>query len=96
MNIERYKCFGATALNGNDAVVVSGPELSGWSLQERQQFTIDQNAHACVFVDTDGSASGQLTLDFYYPHHGALCVCMRRLRLLITSGIQGSTAEFCC
>jgi len=75
MNIERYKCFGATALNGNDAVVVSGPELSGWSLQNRQQFTVDQHAHACVFVDADGPASGQLTLDFYYPHaRSPLCL----------------------
>lgn len=75
MNIEGYKCFGATALNGNDAVVVSGPELSGWSLQDRQQFTIDQNAHACVFVDTEGPASDQLTLDFYYPHaRSPLCL----------------------
>jgi PhzF family phenazine biosynthesis protein len=71
MHIERYKCFGATALNGNDAVVVSGPELSGWSQDERQQFTIEQEAHACVFVDADGP----LMLDFYYPHtRSPLCL----------------------
>jgi PhzF family phenazine biosynthesis protein len=75
MNIERYRCFGAPALNGNDALVVSGPELSGWSLQDRQQFTIDQSAHACVFVDTNGLASGPLSLDFYYPHaRSPLCL----------------------
>lgn len=75
MNIERYRCFGATALSGNHAVVVSGPELSGWSLEDRQQFTIEEHAHACVFVETDGSASGQLTLDFYYPHaRSPLCL----------------------
>jgi PhzF family phenazine biosynthesis protein len=75
MNIERYRCFGAAALNGNDAVVVSGPELSGWSLEDRQQFTIEQHAHACVFVDADGPASGQWTLDFYYPHaRSPLCL----------------------
>jgi PhzF family phenazine biosynthesis protein len=75
MNIERYRCFGATALNGNDAVVVSGPELSGWSPEERQQFTIEQHAHACVFVDADGPASGPFTLDFYYPHaRSPLCL----------------------
>jgi PhzF family phenazine biosynthesis protein len=75
MNIERYRCFGATALNGNDAVVVSGPELSGWSLEDRQQFTIDEHAHACVFVDADALASGPVTLDFYYPHsRSPLCL----------------------
>src|SRR5471032_3143784 len=75
MNVERYRCFGATALNGNDAVVVSGPELSSWSLEDRQQFTIEQHAHACVFVDADDSASGQITLDFYYPHaRSPLCL----------------------
>jgi predicted PhzF superfamily epimerase YddE/YHI9 len=75
MNIEPYRCFGATALNGNDAVVVSGPELSGWSPEERQQFTIEQHAHACVFVDADGPASGPFTLDFYYPHaRSPLCL----------------------
>ena len=75
MNIERYRCFGATALSGNDAVVVSGPELSGWSLEDRQQFTIDEHAHACVFVDSHDSASGSLTLDFYYPHtRSPLCL----------------------
>ncbi|SOE94521.1 phenazine biosynthesis protein PhzF family [Burkholderia sp. D7] len=75
MNIERYRCFGATALNGNDALVVSGPELAGWSLEDRQQFTIEQHAHACVFVDADGPESGQLTLDFYYPHaRSPLCL----------------------
>jgi PhzF family phenazine biosynthesis protein len=75
MNIERYRCFGATALSGNDAVVVSGPELSGWSLEDRQQFTIDEHAHACVFVDADDSASGPFTLDFYYPHtRSPLCL----------------------
>ncbi len=71
MNIERYRCFGATALNGNDAVVVSGPELPGWSSEDRQQFTIEQHAHACVFIDADGP----LTLDFYYPHaRSPLCL----------------------
>lgn len=75
MHIERYRCFGATALNGNDAVVVSGPDLSGWSLEDRQQFTIEEHAHACVFVDADSPASGQLTLDFYYPHaRSPLCL----------------------
>ena len=75
MNIERYRCFGATALSGNDAVVVSGPELSGWSLEDRQQFTIEENAHACVFLDADDPASGQFTLDFYYPHaRSPLCL----------------------
>jgi predicted PhzF superfamily epimerase YddE/YHI9 len=73
MNIERYRCFGATALNGNDAVVVSGPELSGWAPEDRQQFTIEQHAHACVFVDADGPAS--LKSDFYYPHaRSPLCL----------------------
>jgi len=75
MHVERYRCFGATALNGNDAVVVSGPELSSWSLEDRQQFTIEQHAHACVFVDADDSASGQIRLDFYYPHtRSPLCL----------------------
>jgi PhzF family phenazine biosynthesis protein len=75
MNIERYRCFGATAVNGNDAVVVSGPELSGWSLEDRQQFTIEQHAHACVFVGADGPARGPLALDFYYPHaRSPLCL----------------------
>ncbi len=62
-------------MNGNDAVVVSGPELSSWLLEDRQQFTIEQHAHACVFVDAEGSASGQFTLDFYYPHtRSPLCL----------------------
>lgn len=75
MNIERYRCFGATALNGNNALVVSGPELAGWSLADRQQFTVEQHAHACVFVDADGAESGQFTLDFYYPHtRSPLCL----------------------
>jgi predicted PhzF superfamily epimerase YddE/YHI9 len=62
-------------MNGNDAVVVSGPELSGWSPEDRQQFTIEQHAHACVFVDADGPAYGPLALDFYYPHaRSPLCL----------------------
>jgi predicted PhzF superfamily epimerase YddE/YHI9 len=62
-------------MNGNDAVVVSGPELSGWSPEDRQQFTIEHHAHACVFVDADGPAYGPLALDFYYPHaRSPLCL----------------------
>ncbi|HWW23538.1 MAG TPA: PhzF family phenazine biosynthesis protein [Edaphobacter sp.] len=75
MDIERYKCFGATERNGSDALLVCGLELSCWSIQDRQQFTIDHNANACVFVDGDESGTGSPTLDFYYPHaRSPLCL----------------------
>jgi hypothetical protein len=86
MNIERYRCFGATALNGNDAAVVSGPELSGWSPEKRQEFTIG-NMLTRVYLSTQMVRHPVLSRWIFNPRmHGALCVSMPRWLLLTISG----------
>ena len=75
MDLVRYQCFGATPHNGSDALLVCGPEVANWSPAERHAFTVDQKAHACVFVDHNASGAGVASLDFYYPHtRSPLCL----------------------
>ena len=69
MFIRTFRCFGTTELSGNYATVIEG-QNKFLSVEQRLQFTKDNNFHACVFVDTnDGS---ELLLDFYYPHARSL------------------------
>jgi len=71
MKTHRLQCFGRTDKSGNAAIVVENPTLNEGSA--RQDFARRQNASATVFVDAH--ASGEVELDYYYPHaRSPLCL----------------------
>ncbi|PMS15008.1 PhzF family phenazine biosynthesis protein [Trinickia dabaoshanensis] len=70
MKTHRIHCFGRTDESGNAAIVVEGSTLTQ---SQRQAFAHEQDASATVFVDFD--ASGDVQLDYYYPHaRSPLCL----------------------
>lgn len=70
MHIHRMLCFGRNDESGNAAIVVEGSDLAE---PERLKFAQRQDASATVFVGMD--ASGDVQLDYYYPHaRSPLCL----------------------
>lgn len=70
MKIHRFHCFGRTDESGNAAIVVEDSPLAE---AERLEFARRQGASATVFVDAN--ATGDLQLDYYYPHaRSPLCL----------------------
>lgn len=65
MHVQKVKCFGLRAGEGNAALVVQGgpPDPAA-----RQAFARDSGVSACVFIDGN-------VLDYYYPHmRSPLCL----------------------
>ena len=70
MIIQELLCFGITAAGGNAALVVQHDHSSA---VQRQQFALDRNKAACVFVDA--APDGAIVLDYFYPHtRSPLCL----------------------
>ncbi|MGG1948710.1 PhzF family phenazine biosynthesis protein [Trinickia sp. NRRL B-1857] len=70
MKTHRIDCFGRTDKSGNPAIVVESSTLVE---EQRQAFARGQDAGATVFVETN--ASGEVQLDYYYPHaRSPLCL----------------------
>ena len=70
MKTHRMHCFGRTDKSGNAAIVVEGSALTE---SERLEFAREQDTSATVFVDAN--TTGELLLDYYYPHtRSPLCL----------------------
>lgn len=68
--IQQLNCFGLAPGGGNAALVVQHDDSSA---AQRQQFALEQNKPACVFIDT--AADGVIELDYFYPHtRSPLCL----------------------
>lgn len=94
--IHELLCFGASAGGGNAALVVQH-DHSGTG--QRQQFALERNQPACVFVDA--GPDGAIVLDYFYPHtrsplclHATLAAARvllspRRPRLTVRTAMRG-------
>ncbi len=70
MTIHLLKCFGAAPGGGNPALVV---EHDASTETERQQFALEHQVSACVFIDRQ--PDGAIVLDYFYPHtRSPLCL----------------------
>lgn len=81
MLVQKLKCFGVAAGEGNPALVVrDGPAGAA----ARQAFASERNVAACVFVDGD-------VLDYYYPHtRSPLCLHATLAAARVLFAQQGS------